>query len=88
MEQNKDLGTADERRELAEDENTAPEILRELANDENIGIRACVAGNHGTPADFLCKLANDKEEFVRETAREVLNRRSDAYYAAKSDYQN
>lgn len=42
-----------------------PDILRELALDPDLNVRANVAANPATPADMAAKLLVDKEEVVR-----------------------
>lgn len=49
----------EEARQQAQDENTEPEILAELANSEDIETRKCVASNPNTPTEALLKLGTE-----------------------------
>jgi hypothetical protein len=55
----------DDRRELASDVNTSPEVLRILSEEEDENIRDLVAGHPNTPEDVLMDLATDYEWGVR-----------------------
>lgn len=61
---NEDLGNVYERCKLARNENTAPETLARLAEDEHWIVRQNAASNTNTPADILCKLARDADWLV------------------------
>jgi len=54
-----------ERKDLARNPNTPPEILTILARDENLNVRWRVARNPNTPPEILTILAQDKDEYVR-----------------------
>lgn len=47
------------RADLARDETTRPEVLRQLAEDSETYIRYCVAANPNSPLDLLYKLNED-----------------------------
>ena len=57
--------TIQERKDLARNPNTPPEILTILARDENLNVRWRVARNPNTPPEILTILAQDKDEYVR-----------------------
>ena len=50
---------------LLESDNTSPEMIEELAEDEDTGVRYEVAKHPNTPADILTKLAEDANWKVR-----------------------
>ena len=50
---------------LLENNNTSPEMIEELAEDEDNDVRKEVAYNPKTPVDILRKLAGDENEHVR-----------------------
>jgi 3-methyladenine DNA glycosylase AlkC len=50
---------------LAENPNTSPEILEQLASDESFYVRRCVASHPNTPPKVLEQLATDEEYYVR-----------------------
>ena len=54
------------KRNLLESQSTAPEVLEELAEDEDADVRYGVAGNPNTPAEVLMKLAEDEDKWVRQ----------------------
>lgn len=41
------------------------EVLTDLANDKQVGVRCCVARNHSTPVDVLERLSHDPDTGVR-----------------------
>lgn len=55
----------DHLRLAAENPNTAPDLLAELATDDDDTAVALVAGNPSTPPDTLDTLARDSDEDVR-----------------------
>jgi uncharacterized protein (DUF2336 family) len=60
------------RSELAEREDTQPEILYYLSNDVSTDVRAKVAGNMATPGQALSHLAEDEDDNVRcELAQKI-----------------
>ena len=59
--------------ELANDSNTPPKVLEQLANDESSIVRLPVAENPNTPPKILEQLANDKEWEVRYCVARNLN---------------
>jgi hypothetical protein len=59
-----------ERKDLAENPNTPPEILSILARDTHWNVRCEVAKNPNTPPETLTILARDKDVYVR---RRVAN---------------
>ena len=64
------------RLQLAQNENTPAPLLEKLWLDENISVhrevRKALAENMNTPVSVLEKLAEDKDEWVREAAREKI----------------
>jgi uncharacterized protein (DUF2336 family) len=58
-------GSAEERRQLADGEDTHPEVLYFLARDNDPGIRLATAMNKATPVQASALLANDKSVDVR-----------------------
>jgi hypothetical protein len=50
-----------EKLELADDHNTAPEVLRELSGDTSTNIRCLVASNRNTPVDVFTVLVDDND---------------------------
>ena len=50
---------------LIESDSTSPEMIEELAKDEDVDVRNKVAENLNTPVDILTKLAEDKDAGVR-----------------------
>ena len=77
---NEDLGDFDERQDLAKDENTAPEVLARLAEDDDWRVRINVAENANTPVDTLCELSKDNDWHV--SLREHHNFRQPSYVHA------
>ena len=67
-----------EEREGRARNSTSPAELENLAKDEDCAgpfpavVRQNVAGNANTPVPVLEKLAEDKDEWVREAAKEIL----------------
>ena len=57
--------TVSEKIELAANPSTPPEILIELAKDENVDIRREVASNLNTPLETLIELTKDEDRYVR-----------------------
>ena len=51
---------------LLDNQNISLEMLEELAEDEDAGVRFQVAKNPNTPAKVLMKLAEDKDRYVRQ----------------------
>lgn len=82
-----DYGDSDTRLHLAEDSNTDPKILAELAKDYTSDIiRGCVARNPNTPVAALQRLAKDGDNSVRSavaynksTPIEILNELASDY---------
>ncbi len=67
-----EAGTADERRTLAADEATHPEVLYYLSQDEDKTVRRLVASNPATPSKTDLFLSRDEDEDVRiELARKI-----------------
>ena len=62
--------------DIAENPNTPPEVLAELARDEDEDVRCYVAENLNTPSKVLAELARDWDERVREAATNNLQLRS------------
>jgi hypothetical protein len=56
----------EDRKELARNSNTPPEILTILAQDEYFTVRYWVAANPNTPPEILTILARDKRFGVRQ----------------------
>jgi len=54
-----------QKKDLAKDPNTAPEILEQLATDKEYWIRYCVASNPNIPQKSLELLATDEGHYVR-----------------------
>ncbi len=67
-------GTPDERRRLAADPETRPEILYFLAEDEAAEVRREIARNDKTPLQATRMLATDRDEDVRLALVEKLAR--------------
>lgn len=63
----------DEKLDFARNPSTPPEILEELANDENMIVRTKVANNPNTSAFTLDKLVTDEDCVVRLRAAANLN---------------
>ena len=63
------------RQKMAESNQTKPEVLEKLSNDESENVRKSVTCNRNTPAKTLEKLSNDKDRLVRDAAKESLNKR-------------
>ena len=55
---------------LLENNNASPEMIEELAEDEDANVRYEVAKHPNTPADILTKLADDKDVYVRRAVAE------------------
>jgi len=55
---------------LSESQNASPEILEELAEDEDKYVRRGVAEHPSTPAEILMKLAEDEDKWVRQNVVE------------------
>ena len=55
-------------RELAQDPNTTPEILKTLATDGDSSVRCRVAQNPNTTPEILKVLATDDNDYVRYDA--------------------
>jgi len=55
----------EERSHVAQNPNTPPEALQELARDEDWNVRYRVAQNPSTPPAALQELARDENEYVR-----------------------
>jgi uncharacterized protein (DUF2336 family) len=63
---------ADVRRELADHEDTKPEILYFLTDDPSPAVRAAIAKNKSTPHQADLRLAKDKDDNVRgDLARKI-----------------
>lgn len=65
-------GTAQERQSLAASQDTHPEVLYYLAEDEDSVVRSTVAANPKTPSQADILLCEDKDGDVRtELARKI-----------------
>jgi hypothetical protein len=61
---------------LAQNPNTPPEILVELAKHEHRAVRAMVAQHSMTPDEAIAILTNDKNSFIRELVQKRLERKA------------
>ena len=57
---------------LLESDNTSPEMIEELAEDEDPEVRYEVAKHPNTPVDILTKLAEDEDSYVRREVAKKL----------------
>ncbi len=55
--------------EIARDPHRPPEVLQELAEDEDKWVRQAVAKHSNTPLELLQQLARDKNEDAQQAAR-------------------
>jgi len=63
-----------QKKDLAKTPNTPPEILHQLATDENYSVRVRVAQNRNTPTKSLELLATDEDSYVRYWVEQHPNR--------------
>jgi len=67
------IADEEEKQRLALDPSTPPEVLKQLAEDENVKVRAWVSENPSTPPEVLRQLAQDGASWVRMEVAENLN---------------
>ena len=74
-----------QRLRVAENPNTPPDILTQLAGDKDVYVRWGVAANPNTPPDTLVQLAGDKNTDVRWGVAENPNTPADTLVQLTGD---